>query len=159
MWFRDPLPMFYKEGDFQISCDYFRGNPLDIQSNIPNGGFNYVKSNKRTIEFYKFWYTSRLKYPKKHDQDVLNLIKGDAFIHRIGLQIRFLDTAYFGGLCEKSKDFQKVRTMHANCCIGLSRKVLDLRAMLEDWKNFISFPTNIKNNSHSAFWSVPKKCR
>ncbi|KMZ67931.1 Nucleotide-diphospho-sugar transferase family protein [Zostera marina] len=157
MWFRDPLPMFYKDGDFQISCDYFRGNPLDIQNNLPNGGFNYVKSNRRTIEFYRFWYASRLKYPGRNDQEVLNFIKADPFINGIGLKIRFLDTAYFGGLCEKSEDFQKVCTMHANCCIGLSRKVLDLRTMLEDWKKFLSFAPNIRN-LHSSFWSVPKNC-
>ena len=46
--------------------------------------------------------------------------------------MRFPDTAYFGGLCEPSKDFNEVRTMHANSCIGLGRKVLDLGVMLEE---------------------------
>ncbi|KMZ59298.1 Nucleotide-diphospho-sugar transferase family protein [Zostera marina] len=157
LWFRDPLPVFYLDGDFQISCDDYRGNPLDMRRNRPNSGLSYVKSNNRTIEFYKFWYRSRLKFHRKHDQSVFNLIKHDPFIKEIGLQIKFLDTAYFGGLCQISKDFQKVRTMHVNCCIGLKKKVLDLRAMLEDWKRFLSFPPTIKN-SHSALWSVPKNC-
>ncbi|RRT66410.1 hypothetical protein BHM03_00021285 [Ensete ventricosum] len=41
LWFRNPLPQFYPEVDFQIACDHFMGDAFDLQ-NIPNGGFNYV---------------------------------------------------------------------------------------------------------------------
>ena len=54
MWFRNPLPHFYLDGDFQIACDHFTGDPDDL-SNAPNGGFAYVCSNTETIEFYRFW--------------------------------------------------------------------------------------------------------
>lgn len=152
MWFRDPFTRFIPETDFQIACDYFRGNPYDL-NNAPNGGFTYVKSNYKTKEFYKFWYNSREKYPGKHDQDVLNSIKYDPFLTKIELQITFLDTAYFGGFCQPSKDLNRVCTMHANCCVGLDNKVHDLKIMLDDWRKYIS------NTSHvPSSWSVPQFC-
>ncbi|KAG5236742.1 Nucleotide-diphospho-sugar transferase family protein [Salix suchowensis] len=156
MWFRDPFPRFYLDADFQIACDHFLGNSSDVQ-NRPNGGFNYVKSNNRTIEFYKFWYSSRETYPGYHDQDVLNFIKFDPFIEDLGLKMRFLDTAFFGGLCEPSKDLNLVCTMHANCCYGLESKLHDLRIMLQDWKFFLSLPPTLKRSS-SMLWRVPQNC-
>ncbi|KAH9298702.1 hypothetical protein KI387_030384, partial [Taxus chinensis] len=53
MWFRNPFLHFTADTDFQIACDRFNGNPTDLE-NTANGGFNYVKSNNRTIEFYKY---------------------------------------------------------------------------------------------------------
>ncbi|KAJ4960867.1 hypothetical protein NE237_020777 [Protea cynaroides] len=156
MWFRDPFPRFYLDTDFQVACDHFLGNSYDVQ-NRPNGGFNYVKSNNRTIEFYKFWYSARETYPGYHDQDVLNIIKYDPFIFEIGLTMRFLDTTYFGGLCEPSRDFNQVCTMHANCCYGLDSKLHDLRIMLEDWRNFLSLPESLKR-SQLISWRVPRNC-
>ncbi|GLT91156.1 hypothetical protein SLE2022_090580 [Rubroshorea leprosula] len=157
MWFRDPFPRFYLDADFQIACDSFRGNPDDMR-NKPNGGFNYVKSNNRSIEFYKFWYSARKTYPGYHDQDVLNFIKFHPFISKIGIRIKFLDTAFFGGLCEASKDLNLVCTMHANCCLGLDNKLNDLRLMLQDWRAFISLPLDLKNESVIS-WRAPQKCR
>lgn len=151
------MPHFHQDGDFQIACDQFLGNELDLQ-NRPNGGFNYVKSNNRTIEFYKYWYSSREKYPGRHDQDVLNFIKYDPFIQDLGLKMRFLNTVYFGGLCEPSRDFNKVCTMHANCCIGLSRKIHDLGVMLDDWRRFMSMPPLVKKSGQHS-WRVPQNCR
>ena len=157
MWFRDPIAHFSPEADFQIACDYFSGNPLDI-NNKPNGGFNYVKSNNRSIEFYKFWYSSQEKYPGYHDQDVLNFIKHNPYVSEIGLKMRFLDTAYFGGFCEPSKDLNQVCTMHANCCYGMNSKLHDLKIMLQDWRLFMSLPPSLKQ-SQAYSWRVPKNCR
>lgn len=156
MWFRDPFPFFDMDADFQIACDHYLGIPDDLD-NRPNGGFNYVKSNNRSIEFYKYWYSSRETYLGYHDQDVLNKIKYDFFIHEIGLKIIFLDTAYFGGFCEPSKDLNRVLTMHANCCIGMNNKLHDLRIMLEDWKHYMSMPPYLKASSNSS-WRVPQNC-
>uniref|UniRef100_A0A6N2NGQ2 Glycosyltransferase n=1 Tax=Salix viminalis TaxID=40686 RepID=A0A6N2NGQ2_SALVM len=156
MWFRDPFPRFFLDADFQIACDQFSGNSSDVQ-NRPNGGFNYVKSSKRSIEFYRFWYSSRETYPGYHDQDVLNFIKFDPLIERLGLKMRFLDTAFFGGICEPSKDLNLVCTMHANCCFGLDNKLHDLRIMLQDWKTFLSLPPTLKR-SLSMSWRVPQNC-
>ncbi|KAG7979422.1 hypothetical protein I3843_05G130600 [Carya illinoinensis] len=157
MWFRDPFPKFYLDADFQIACDFFLGSSDDVH-NRPNGGFNYVKSNNRSVEFYKFWYSSHETFPGYHDQDVLNIIKSHPFILDIGLKMKFLDTAYFGGLCEPSKDLNKVCTMHANCCFGLDSKLHDLRIMLQDWKQFISLPPSLKRSSN-LYWKVPQNCR
>ena len=156
MWFRDPFPHFYPNGDFQIACDRFNGNSKDI-NNWPNGGFMYVKSNNQAKIFYQFWYSSRLKYPGINDQDILNMIKHDPLINKIGLTMRFLDTAYIGGFCERSKDLNRVCTMHANCCAGLGNKIHDLGIMLDDWRRYKSFTAN--NKSKSSSWTVPQKCR
>lgn len=157
MWFRDPFPRFFSDADVHIACDHFVGDPDDIE-NKPNGGFNYVKSNNRSIQFYDFWYSSREIYPGYHDQDVLNFIKYDPFLDEIGLKLRFLDTAYFGGLCEPSKDLNQVCTMHANCCFGLVSKLHDLRIMLQDWKIYMSLPPTLKSSLRLS-WRVPQSCR
>lgn len=156
MWLRDPFPHFYKDADFQIACDHFLGNPEDVE-NRPNGGFLFVRSNNRSIEFYKFWYTSRETYPNLHDQDVLNNIKYDSFIIDIDLKMRFLGTTYFGGFCEPSKDLNVVCTMHANCCFGMESKLHDLRVLLQDWKNYLSLPPTLKRSSTMS-WRVPQNC-
>ena len=158
MWFRDPFARFYTDADFQISCDYFRGNSYDI-NNSPNSGFIYVKSNNKTIQFYKFWNTSRERFPGMHDQDALNKIKYDPFIkNNTGIEIRFLDTAYFGGFCQPSRDLNKVCTMHANCCVGLNNKVNDLRIMLEDWRKYMALTVDEKASKPSS-WTIPQNCR
>ncbi|XP_065850124.1 uncharacterized protein At4g15970-like [Euphorbia lathyris] len=156
VWLRNPFPHFYKNVDFQIACDNYMGDPKN-RHNSPNGGFNYVKSNKRSIKFYKFWYSSRLRFPGKHDQDVLNIIKFDPFINRIGLKMRFLDTKYFGGFCEPSRDFNLVCTMHANCCFGLGNKIHDLKLILQDWRRFMLATPHAKALSNFS-WRAPDKC-
>ncbi|KAL7260119.1 hypothetical protein ACSBR1_005891 [Camellia fascicularis] len=156
MWFRDPFPQFYWDADFQIACDQFLGSSYDLE-NRPNGGFSFVRSNNRSIEFYKFWHSSREVYPGYHDQDVLNIIKHDAFLIDIELKMRFLNTANFGGFCEPSKDLNQVCTMHANCCVGVGNKVHDLKVMLEDWKQYMSLSPSLKRSSISS-WRVPQNC-
>ncbi|XP_074286096.1 uncharacterized protein At4g15970-like [Silene latifolia] len=135
MWFRDPLPIFTQEFDFQLSCDSFNGKENDFK-NHPNVGLMYIKSNNRTIKFYDFWVKARPYFPKRHEQDVFNVLKHGQYIKEIGLKVRFMDTNYFGGFCTPSKDFNKVCTMHANCRVGLPRKIADLNTTLEDWKNY-----------------------
>ncbi|CAA0831910.1 Nucleotide-diphospho-sugar transferase family protein [Striga hermonthica] len=156
MWLRNPFPHFYTDTNFQISCDSFGGKSTDLQ-NAPNGGFNYVKSGIQTIKFYEFWYESRKKHPGKHDQDVLNEIKFDPYVKAIGLQIKFLDTVYFGGFCQPSKDLNLVCTMHANCCAGLDNKIHDLRILLDDWKKYTSLQEDVRKGK-SPSWSVPQSC-
>ncbi|KAH7847359.1 hypothetical protein Vadar_025227 [Vaccinium darrowii] len=155
MWFRDPFPHFYSDADFQISCDFY-WNSWDMKNN-PNGGFNYVKSSNHSINFYKFWYNSRTNYTNMHDQDVLNKIKYDPMLREIGITIKFLDTAYFGGFCQPSRDLNKVCTMHANCCIGLDRKIHDLKIMLEDWRKYLALPDD-ERASRPNSWTVPQNC-
>ncbi|XP_030454819.1 uncharacterized protein At4g15970-like [Syzygium oleosum] len=154
VWLRDPFPRFYADADFQIACDHFGGNPFD-RNNAPNGGFTYVKSNNRTIKFYKYWYRSREQYPGSHDQDVLNRIKMDPFIDDIGLRMKFLDTVYFGGFCEPSRDLNLVCTMHANCCVGLDNKIHDLEILLGNWRKYMK---SLPHAKPSPSWSIPHDC-
>ncbi|KAL1357023.1 uncharacterized protein At4g15970 [Arachis hypogaea] len=156
MWLRNPFNEFYNDGDFQIACDFYNGNSNDL-NNLPNGGFNYVKSNEKTIWFYKFWLNSRKAYPKMHDQDVFNKIKMNPLIQNIKLKIRFLGTMHFGGFCQPSKEFNQVCTMHANCCVGLDNKVNDLKILLDDWSKYMALPNNTKLNVHPS-WTVPQSC-
>ncbi|KDO61867.1 hypothetical protein CISIN_1g0169951mg, partial [Citrus sinensis] len=90
VWLQNPFQRFDPDADFQIACDRFSGNSFNLR-NEPNGGFNYVKSNNRTIEFYKFWYNSRKMFPGLHDQDVLNEIKFDPYIQKIQQKLLILD--------------------------------------------------------------------
>ncbi|KAI4995328.1 hypothetical protein ZWY2020_035231 [Hordeum vulgare] len=155
VWLRSPLPRLYADGDFQIACDHFTGDPDDL-GNSPNGGFAYVRANTETVELYRYWYAARERHPGLHDQDVLNLIKGDRYLAEVGIRIRFLSTEFFGGLCEPSRNLSAVCTMHANCCVGLGPKIADLNLMLHDWRRFMSLRDRDK---HSASWSVPRNCR
>lgn len=132
------------------------GNAIDLR-NIANGGFNYVKSNNQSIEFYKFWYYSWLRYPGYHDQGVLNFIKHDPYITDIGLTIKCLSTTYFGAICEPSGDLNEVCTMHANCCIGLQSKLNGLRIIMEDWRDYMSMPRSLKKFGTFS-WRVPHNC-
>ena len=158
MWFRDPFPHFDLDSDFQTSCDIFSGRPFDVHHNSPNNGFVFVRSNNRTIEFYKLWISSRLKYPGMRQQEVFLRIIHRAHTKKIGLRIRFLDTDYFGGFCTPSKDFNRVCTMHANCCFKLHQKIPDLNTILEDWKSYVN--TSLKTNQRmSVHWRAPDKCR
>ncbi|CAK9212556.1 unnamed protein product [Sphagnum troendelagicum] len=156
MWFRDPFPRFDKSADLQIACDKYTGIPEDLD-NQPNGGFVYARSNNRTIDFYKYWYMSREDHPGLHDQDVLNEIKFDQDFVDIGLELRFLNTLYFGGFCEVSKDLEQVCTMHANCCTGLQRKLKDLRLVKEDWKCFRQMSPQMKKLQR-VYWRAPRQC-
>ena len=117
-----------------------------------------MKSNNRTIWFYKFWYYSRNVYPGHHEQSVLNNIKMHPLVSRMKLKMRLLSTSYFGGFCQLAEDFNRVSTMHANCCVGLESKVNDLKILLEDWKKYMAMSENEKKHSHPS-WSVPQLCR
>ncbi|XP_060185324.1 uncharacterized protein At4g15970-like [Lycium barbarum] len=154
LWFRQPFAHFYPDADLQISCDHYSYSYMDL-NNSPNFDFNYVKSNQRTIKFYKFWYNARKAHPGKHDQDVLNMIKFNPFIKDIGLKIRFLDTALFGGFCEPSKDLNLVCTMHANCCIGVWPKVHDLTMALDDCEKYMALPGDERMLKPQT-WTVPR---
>ncbi|XP_078446194.1 uncharacterized protein At4g15970-like isoform X2 [Wolffia australiana] len=158
MWFRDPVPFLAThDSDFQIACDLFNGDPDDM-SNRVNGGFKFVRSNERTKLFYKFWYESRDSYPGLHDQDVLNFIKVDQYLRDVGLTFKLLPTVKFGGICQPSRDFDQVCTMHANCCVGLVDKLNDLRVIIEDWRMYRGLPVSLKN-THQSKWRIPQKCR
>ena len=157
MWLRDPFKWLLKDVDFQIACDWFNGNSKDT-NNMPNGGFLYVRSNPKTIDFYKLWIASRAINPKMNEQDVFNKIKTHPFVSKRKMTIRFLDNAYIGGFCQMTRDFNKVCTMHANCCFGMDNKISDLKMLLDDWRRYMALTPDGRPNSHPS-WSVPRSCR
>ncbi|KAL2936627.1 hypothetical protein RDABS01_028610, partial [Bienertia sinuspersici] len=152
MWLRNPYPYLSNhEYDIQTSCDTYNGREFDLD-NLLNLGFMLVRSNSRTIEFYKFWISSRQRYPKLHEQNVFHKIKYNPILEKVGLNVRFLDTDYFGGFCSPSRDFNKVCTMHANCCVGLDKKLADLSTTLEDWKTYLSSTKKKPYSSQLSRW-------
>ncbi|KAG1330910.1 Glycosyltransferase [Cocos nucifera] len=155
MWLRNPFSHFSSNADITFSTDGFNGDPTDI-NNWPNNGFLYVRSCDQTIEFYKYWCLAKSLYPGDNEQTVLNKIKRYN-VARINHRIRFLDTAYFGGFCQPSKDFNKVCTMHANCCIGIDNKLHDLKIVLADWKNYTSRTAEERERGGFS-WRIPDKC-
>ncbi|KAI5078636.1 hypothetical protein GOP47_0006307 [Adiantum capillus-veneris] len=155
IWLRDPFPQLRHESkaDMQIACDRFNGKPWDIR-NKPNAGFTYVRANEKTLTFYKYWYSERRRSSKMADQEVFNAIKYEDTFKSIGMNLRFLDTQYFGGFCGiMFTDMTKAYTMHATCCKGLSAKLNDLRAILNGWKNWRqqrleTSPVSVKAKCH-----------
>ncbi|KAK4768488.1 hypothetical protein SAY87_003629 [Trapa incisa] len=131
MWLRSPFPHLYPDADLQFSCDNYDFGPADRRNQL-NTGFTYVRSSNRTVEFFKFW---------RVEERVSNIEE---------LQIRFLDTAYFSGFCQLSRDLSRICTVHANCCAGLDNKIRDLSIVLDDWRKYM--------DAGSGGWSVPKDC-
>lgn len=154
LWFRNPFPLFDEKADFQIACDNYMGDPHSL-SNAVNGGFNFVRSNERSIKFYEWWYDSRKSYPEMHDQGVLNEIKSSWHLSAIGLKMFFLDTKYFSGFCQQRAGLKDVITMHANCCIGMKAKTADLSLILQDWISFLSRNDSLTADLH---WRAPDSC-
>lgn len=159
LWFREPFMRFSPSADIHFASDKYKGYPHDLQ-NLPNCGFMYVRSNPRTISFFKFWYQSRLTYPGQNEQDVLNLIKFQEIPRRC-LEVIFLDTEYFRGYCQKSPDLNQVCTVHANCCRGLEPKLHDLRNTLSDWKKYMmhSHLTLSHRRIKKLQWTPARACR
>ncbi|XP_050161024.1 uncharacterized protein At1g28695-like [Malus sylvestris] len=151
LWLRDPFTKLSKNEteDLQISTDMFFGDPWNV-SQLINTGFYYIRSNNKTIALFDRWYTSKDNATGLKEQDVLlNLIRG-GIVDELGLRVRFLDTLYFSGFCQDSKDFGQVSTVHANCCRSIVAKVKDLKAVLGDWKRFKKFMSHKRSSGTST---------
>uniref|UniRef100_J3LUR6 Nucleotide-diphospho-sugar transferase domain-containing protein n=2 Tax=Oryza brachyantha TaxID=4533 RepID=J3LUR6_ORYBR len=155
MWFRDPFRHISMGADIAISSDVFIGDPYSL-SNFPNGGFLFVRSNSKTVEFYRSWQQGRWRFFGKHEQDVFNLIKHEQQA-RLGMAIQFLDTTYISGFCQLSKDLNKICTLHANCCVGLAAKMHDLRGVLDVWRNYTAAPPDDRR-AGKFHWNLPGIC-
>ncbi|KAJ4748527.1 nucleotide-diphospho-sugar transferase family protein [Rhynchospora pubera] len=155
MWFRNPFERFASDADISTSCDFFFGDE-NSPWNFPNTGFLYVKSNPKNIELFKYWHESRDKFPPNHEQWVFNQIKFDV-VNRMQLKIQFLSTTYNMGFCNSTKDFDKLYTMHANCCVGIGAKMHDLRMLLDDWNKYKTI-TKEERKKGPVSWRVPGIC-
>ncbi|KAG6628509.1 hypothetical protein I3843_14G019900 [Carya illinoinensis] len=157
MWLRNPFLRLSKNEseDLQISTDVFLGDPLP-EKQLINTGFYYVRSRNKTIAMFDKWYTMKENSTGQKEQDVLlNLMQAGGIIRELNLSVRFLDTLYFSGFCQNSKDFRAVTTVHANCCRSINAKVKDLKVVLRDWKRFkkISSYKRLANVTANLVWS------
>ncbi|XP_061356356.1 uncharacterized protein At1g28695-like [Gastrolobium bilobum] len=165
MWLRNPFTRLSKNEteDLQISTDMYLGDPWSEKNPI-NTGFYLVRSNNKTISLFETWYGKKDNSTGEKEQDVLvDLIK-NGIIGDLGLRVRFLDTLYFSGFCQNSKDFGVVTTVHANCCRSIYAKVADLKNVLRDWKKFKRIEGNstvnlewTKHNWCSHSWESANK--
>ncbi|KAL6638677.1 hypothetical protein ACP70R_023788 [Stipagrostis hirtigluma subsp. patula] len=155
MWFRDPFRHIAMAADIAISSDVFIGDPYSL-GNFPNGGFLFVRSSEKTIEFYRAWQQGRWRFFGKHEQDVFNLIKHE-MVAKLDVTIQFLDTTYISGFCQLSKDLNKICTLHANCCVGLVPKLRDLRGVLDVWGNYTA-GTPDERRAGKFQWKLPGIC-
>ncbi|XP_072973543.1 uncharacterized protein At4g15970-like isoform X3 [Typha angustifolia] len=155
LWFRNPFRHISAFAHMTFSSDAYYGNPDDLK-NFPNGGFLYVKSCSKTIEFYKDWYIARKDWVGAHEQWVFNEIKVE-YSAKHQVKIQFVDTAIWGGFCNLSKDMNRIVIMHANCCVGLGIKLFDLRNLLDDWKNYTRLSAEDKAKGQLS-WRLPGRC-
>ncbi|XP_027337138.1 uncharacterized protein At1g28695-like, partial [Abrus precatorius] len=157
MWLRNPFARLSKDEkeDIQISTDSYLGDPWSTMHLI-NTGFYFVRSNNKTISLFETWYGQKDKSKGKKEQDVLLALIRSGIIAHLKLRVRFLDTLYFSGFCQDSKDFRAVTTVHANCCRSITAKVADLKAVLRDWKQFRGLEANSTVNPH---WTQHNWCR
>ncbi|KAJ1415439.1 Nucleotide-diphospho-sugar transferase [Sesbania bispinosa] len=157
MWLRNPFTILSKNEteDLQISTDMYLDNPWS-EKNLINTGFYLVRSNNKTISLFEEWCGKKDSSSGQKEQDVLQNLIRSGIIGRLGLTIRFLNTLYFSGFCQDSKDFRAVTIVHANCCRSITAKVADLKAVLRDWKQFRRLEANSTMNlqwtGHDHCW-------
>lgn len=157
LWLRNPFEHFFNDADFQISCDKNRGNPWSLL-NKPNCGYQYARSNERTIAMYRHWCQGGENNPHIDEQSLLNIMLHSKAFAPYKVRIRFLSTEEFSGFCNGSKNMSRVVTMHANCCTGLSNKVKDMQKALGSWELGKSSPEVIVKKPREL-WHVPDACR
>lgn len=154
LWLRNPFSFMSPNEtfDFQIACDRYRGN----ESCKINNGFTIVRSNNKTISLYDIWYAKGKEYVIKNEQDILKKLMRNGLFKDLGLNVRFLNTLYFSGFCQNSRDVGVVVTVHANCCVTISNKVADLTVVIHDWKR----AKGLSANETSTFqWSKHVACK
>ncbi|KAG5558216.1 hypothetical protein RHGRI_008220 [Rhododendron griersonianum] len=153
LWLRNPFSILSlnETFDFQIACDNYQGNkPCAV-----NNGLAIVRSNNKTISLYDTWYEKRKVYVGKNEQAVVEYLMRDGLFIDLGLNVRFLDTLYFSGFCQNSRDIRSVVTVHANCCVTISAKMTDLMTVIHDWGR----AKKLSANDTSTFeWSEHTAC-
>ncbi|KAM7499484.1 hypothetical protein LguiA_023898 [Lonicera macranthoides] len=137
IWLRNPFTRLNQSEsvDLQISTDQFQGDQWS-ELNPINTGFYMIRSNNKTIALFNEWYSKKDNSTGMKEQDVLLMLMRKGLFRSLGLRVKFLDTLYFSGFCQDSKDVRVVSTVHANCCRTIFAKMSDLMAVVHDWKRF-----------------------
>ncbi|PSS32460.1 Nucleotide-diphospho-sugar transferase protein [Actinidia chinensis var. chinensis] len=156
IWLRNPFSRLIMNAsiDFQISTDKFNGNEQS-EANPINTGFYMIRSNKKTVGLFNAWYARKNNSKGMKEQDVLERLMREGKFRDLGLRVKFLDTLYFSGFCQNSRDVRAVVTVHANCCRSISAKVADLTAVIHDWKRF---KRSSANETMTFGWSKHVAC-
>ncbi|KAL0316970.1 UNVERIFIED_CONTAM: hypothetical protein Sangu_2111300 [Sesamum angustifolium] len=157
LWLRDPFPYLTTKQplDLQISTDKFRGNPSSESHRI-NTGFYMIRSNNKTRALFHAWYANKDNSTGLKEQDVLENLMHQGFFRELDLKVKFLDTLYFSGFCQDSRNVTLVATVHANCCRGMAAKLADLTMVARNWKTYKRLASV---NTTSAFrWSLHRAC-
>ncbi|XP_051138389.1 uncharacterized protein At1g28695-like [Andrographis paniculata] len=152
LWLRNPFPYLTTtepELDLQISTDKYRSAYPRV-----NTGFYMIRSNNKTRALFHAWYARKDTSPGLKEQDVLQALMLRGVFRRLSLTVKFLDTLYFSGFCQDSRDPAAVATVHANCCRGMAAKLTDLTAVLRDWKRY-----NVNDKMTPFRWSSHSACR
>ncbi|KAK6912986.1 Nucleotide-diphospho-sugar transferase [Dillenia turbinata] len=154
MWFRSPLTHFVSGGDITTSCNYYTdgaGNRIERA----DGGIRFVWSKEKSVYFYQYADVMTHLYPNLDEQTIF-----ESTIREMGdMRVEYVDTDYFGGFCQPSKDISKVCTMQANCCENTEKKVHNLSLLLDEWKNYTALSPERREAAESSFsWKAPKKC-
>ncbi|PIM99192.1 hypothetical protein CDL12_28317 [Handroanthus impetiginosus] len=158
LWLRNPFPYLTQQQphpDLQISTDNFGGNQWS-EFHLINTGFYMIRSNNKTIALFDAWYANKDNSTGLKEQDVLQKLMHQGLFRKLGLKVRFLDTMYFGGFCQDSRNVGVVATVHANCCRSMAAKLADLTAVVHDWKRYKS---SSANETSTFKWSYHKACR
>ena len=135
MWLRNPFLKLTRDGeDMQISCDTYNGKAFD-EINPIDTSFYFVVSNYKTTALFDEWYASRNNSGGVKERDMLNKMKLNGAFRQLSMKVKFLDTLYFSGFCQSSRDLKEVFTVHANCCSNEKAKLAALTAVLEAVKN------------------------
>lgn len=158
LWLRNPFPNLIQNQsiDIQISVDISIGNEWSEHGQHINTGFYMINSNNKTIALFDSWYAEKDKSKGWKEQDVLVKLMRKGLFQRLGVKARFLDTVYFSGFCQDSRDVRLVSTVHANCCRSISAKVADLTNVIHDWKRFLN--SILANQTTSFGWSPHNGC-
>jgi hypothetical protein len=127
---------------------------LDCENNV---GFYYMKSTNRSVEMVRYWRAARARFDGNLiEQVVFNKIKYE-LISRLGARIQPLETEYISGFCDFQDHFDKVCTVHANCCMGLENKVHDLKSVAADWRNYTSLTPEQRKLQEGSFKVTPPR--
>ncbi|KAL0401044.1 UNVERIFIED_CONTAM: hypothetical protein Slati_4134300 [Sesamum latifolium] len=157
LWLRNPFPYLSRNKtlDLQISTDKFNGKEWS-ESNPINTGFYMIRSNNKTVALFDKWYALKDTTPGKKEQDVLFDLMRQGLFRQLGLTVRFLDTLYFSGFCQDSRNVTAVATVHANCCRRISAKLADLTRVIHDFRRAKRFPPNVTSTFR---WTNHTACR
>lgn len=160
LWLRNPfvnLSQPTESIDLQISTDNFNGRPWS-DANPINTGFYMIRSNNKTVQLFDEWYARKDSIKSRmKEQDVLAMLIHEGIFRKLGLKVKFMETLYFSGFCQDSRDVRVVKTVHANCCRSISAKLADLTAVIHDWKRYKSSSAN-ETSTFRFRWSKHNAC-